>query len=207
MVLGILTGCVCFGQALSVGVIGGARASGDLTGAGATSVSKRYVFGPALELDLLLGLGVEVNALYRRQGYETSFSNFASSIVAGERANSWEFPVLIKYRLPFPLVRPFVEGGYAPRTIRGSITSVNSPLPPLASPTVRSTAGTNWPVSHGLVAGAGVRFGIGRLRLAPVIRYTHWNNAAISGSYPDGPAWQSTQNQLDLLVGIGWKIR
>lgn len=62
--LGILAGCVCFGQALSVGIIGGAMGTDDLTGAGAMGVSKRYVIGPALDIGLPLGFGAEANALY-----------------------------------------------------------------------------------------------------------------------------------------------
>src|SRR5438132_39357 len=119
MTVGILTGCVCFGQTLSVGLIGGARASDDLTGAGATGVSKRYVIGPAVDIGLALGFGVEVDALYRREGYQTSFGSFAYNIFSGERANSWEFPMLLKYRIPFS----FLEVGYAPRVIHGSISS------------------------------------------------------------------------------------
>ena len=39
----------------------------------------------------------------------------ASSIFSDERANSWEFPILRKYRLPVPLPKPFVEVGVMPR--------------------------------------------------------------------------------------------
>jgi hypothetical protein len=207
MTLGILTGCVCFGQAFSIGVIGGARGTDDLTGAGATGVSKRYVIGPALDIGLPLGFGVEANALYRREGYQTGFSSFAYSVISGERANSWEFPMLFKYHLPFPAIKPFLEAGYAPRMIHGSISSDYIQLFPTRSPLQHSTGSTNWPLSHGFVAGGGIQFGIGRLRLSPVFRYTHWNNTAISGFYGDGPSWQSTQNQMDVLVGITWKIR
>ena len=59
MTAGILTSCVCLGRTISVGAIGGARVTDDLTGAGATSVSKRYVVGPALDIGLPLGLGVD----------------------------------------------------------------------------------------------------------------------------------------------------
>ncbi len=206
MAIGILSSSVCFGQALAVGVIGGARGTDDLTGAGATSVSKRYVIGPALDIGLPLGFAVEADALYRREGYQSSFSNFGSSVFSAERANSWEFPILLKYRLPFPVVRPFLEAGYAPRVIHGSISSNYVQfLPPL--PFQHSTASTDWPVSHGLVMGGGVQLAIGPLRLSPGFRYTHWNNIAISGLYSNGPSWQSTQNQVDMLLGITWRIR
>ena len=203
MTAGILTGCACFGQTLSVGLIGGARASDDLTGAGATGVSKRYVIGPALDIGLPLGFGVEVDALYRREGYQTSFGSFAYNIFSGERANSWEFPMLLKYRIPFS----FLEVGYAPRVIHGSISSDYMQLFPTSLPLQHSTRSTDWPLSHGIVIGGGVRFGIGRLRVSPSVRYTHWNNIAISGLYGDGPSWQSTQHQVDVLLGLMWRIR
>jgi hypothetical protein len=202
-----LTGGVCFGQSFSVGVIGGARFPDDLSGAGATGVSKRYVVGPALDIGLPHGFGVEAGALYRREGYQSSFSNFAYSIFSGERANSWEFPLLLKYRLPFRAARPFLEAGYAPRVIHGSISSDYVQLFPALLPPQHSTRGTDWPISHGLVVGGGVSFRAGRLRLSPGLRYTHWNNSAISGFYGDGPSWQSTQDQVDMLFGVTWGIR
>jgi hypothetical protein len=58
-----------------------------------------------------------------------------------------------------------------------------------------------------LVVGGGIQFSIGRLRLSPGVRYTHWNNTPITGVYGDGPSWESTQNQVDILVGIAWSIR
>ena len=207
MAVAVLTGCVCFGQAVSVGVIGGAMGTGDLTGAGATGASKRYVVGPVLDIDLPLGLGVEAGALYRREGFQTGFANFAYSVVSRERANSWESPMLFRYRLPVPAIKPFLEAGYAPRIIHGAVASDYIQLFPTRGPLQHSTEGTHWPVSHGIVAGAGVQFGIGRLRLSPMVRYTHWNNTPISGLYGDGPSWQSTQTQVDLLLGIMWKIR
>jgi hypothetical protein len=90
MAAGILTGCVGFGQSFSAGVVGGATGTDDLTGAGAAGVSKRYVIGPALDIGLPFGFGVEADALYRREGYQTSFSSFAYSVFSDERANSWE---------------------------------------------------------------------------------------------------------------------
>lgn len=205
---GILASSVCFGQELAVGVIGGAMATDDLTGAGATSVSKRYAVGPALEIGLPLQLEIEVDALYRREGYQASFDGQLSSVFADERANSWEFPIVLKYRFQSPVARPFVEAGYAPRVIHGSISSNGfDDLPPSGLQYYASRAGTNWPISHGIVVGGGVQIAIGRLHLSPELRYTRWSNNAISGYYDDGPSWQSTQNQVDVLLGVSWRMR
>jgi len=73
MAIGVLTGCACCGQSLSIGVIGGVRGTDDLTGPGATSASKRYAVGPALDIGLPRGFGLEADALYRREGYHSFF--------------------------------------------------------------------------------------------------------------------------------------
>jgi len=69
-----------------------------------------------------------------------------------------------------------------------------------------STVKTNWSPSLGIVAGGGVQFGIGRLRLAPEVRYTYWNSTPINLSFGDGPSYASNQQQVDVLLGISWKI-
>jgi hypothetical protein len=174
---GALTCSVSFGQSLAIGAIGGMRATNDLTGEAATSVSGRYVLGPKLDIGLPFGLGFEVDALYRRQG-------------------SWEFPMLLKYKLPFPRIKPFLEAGYAPRVINGTVHYYTN----------GTTDDTDYPTSEGIVVGGGVQFGIGRLRLAPAVRYTHWNNTPVVVYFGNGPQSQSTQNQADILLGISWKL-
>ena len=207
LVLFFISGCLCFGQSLSVGVIGGVHGTDDITGA-ATSESKRYIVGPALDLGLPFGLGVEFDVLYSREGYRTSYGNFAGSSFTSERANSWQFPLLARYKLPFPFLKPFVEAGYATGILPGS-TSINTISIDLLTDIAtfgRLHESTNWKTNHGFIAGGGVQFGLGRLRLAPELRYTHWNNPAITGTYADGPSYQSTQDQVDVLVGISWRL-
>lgn len=172
--------CVCFGQSFWVGGIGGGRVTGDVTGLGAVSVSNRYVLGPAVEVGLPLGLGFEADALYRRVGFSDRFYGGPTA----QYGNSWEFPLLLKFRLPFPVVKPFVEAGYAPRVIG-------------------SANGT----SHGLVIGGGVQFGIGRLRLSPAVRYTYWSTGVPLIVYADGPTLVTAQNQADILLGVAWRLR
>jgi hypothetical protein len=208
--VGIVALAAAYGQSISIGAIGGVRVTDDMTGA--ISASRWYAVGPALEISLPLGFGAELDALYRREGYQTAFGNFAYSSFTGERANSWEFPMLGKYRIPLGKIRPFLEIAYAPRVIRGSTSldgltyfdSTGSLPQPIY---MHAIASTDWPVSQGLVVGGGVQFGIGRLRLSPAFRYTHWSNAAVSGHYGDGPSWQSARDQMDVLVGIAWRVR
>src|ERR1700747_286515 len=100
---------ICVGQQIVIGVKGGVVLTDDInsSGSSATSESKRYTIGPMLEIGLPFGFGFGVDALYRRQGYRTSFGNFAGSFSASERSNTWEFPLLLKYKLPFPILRPY----------------------------------------------------------------------------------------------------
>lgn len=200
--------CASAGQSLSIGVTGGARATDDV-GYAATPESRRYVVGPMLELGLPFGLAVEAGALYHRNGYRVANGNFAGYIVESERANSWEFPILLKYRLPVPLVKPFVEAGFAPRTISGTISEsgVSIDLATGRQTPFNNSVKTNWSSSFGVVAGGGVQFGFGRLRLSPEVRYTHWTSTPINGSFGDGASFSSNQEQVDFLIGVGWKLR
>jgi len=194
--------CACYGQSLTLGVVGGGRLTDDIAG-NATSDSRRYILGPEAEIGLPFGIALEFDALYRRQGYDSTSSVPDVVTHSHERANSWEFPILLKYKTAFPVVKPFVEAGYAPRVIHGNIdtTVCGNTSTGCGTPV---SSGTNWRTSHGLVLGAGVQVGILRLRISPEVRYTRWNNTAINVAQFFG--FHSTQNQFDALVGIGWKM-
>src|SRR5712692_8864542 len=61
---------------------------------GYNSNTKRYIVGPTVELRLPFGLGIELDALYRRMDY-TSTSNFIDAFTSGSTTgNAWEFPLL-----------------------------------------------------------------------------------------------------------------
>jgi hypothetical protein len=203
-----LSCCACAGQSLSIGITGGGRPTDDVTSS-ATPESRRYVVGPMIELGLPLGFAVEFDALYHRNGYLVEHSNFAASVVESERANSWEFPILLKYKLPIPKVKPFAEVGLAPRSISGTISEsgVNVNVLTGQQTPFSGSSKTDWSNSVGVVAGGGVQFGVGRLRVSPELRYTHWTSTPINGFFSDGPSYYSTQEQVDVLIGIGWKIR
>ena len=95
--------------------------------------------------------------------------------------------MLIK-TLPLPLAKPFVEAGYVRRELLSTIYA----------PTI---------ASQGFAIGGGIQFGIGRLHLAPAVRYTHWTNSPYLVVFPNGPTLWVSQNQTDLLMGISWKIK
>jgi hypothetical protein len=233
-------GCICLAQSLSVGAIGGIRLTDDIrsgqinastsgqisVAGGTTSESRHYVVGPAVEIGLPFRLALEFDALYRREGYRTDlrvsiplsvnpFGPFGGTQFDRARANSWEFPLLLKYKIPLRVIKPYVEVGYANRIIRGSIDSdlfLFSPPPTPGGRDFRSYSDTDWRDSLGEVAGLGVQFAFGRLLVSPEARYTRWNNTAIRGftfgtlSQYGLPAFESSRNQVDLQIGLRWNF-
>ena len=197
-----------FGQSLSIGVKGGVRASDDFQYA-ATSESRRYAVGPMLEVALPLGFAIEFDALYRRQGFSIGNSTPLYSSSTREADNVWEFPLLARYRTPLRGIRPFAEAGWAPRIMHGYSDISGFYLNQINPATYTYYSGrthVDWPTTHGVVLGGGIQLGAGRLQFAPEIRYTHWNRQVIQGSFPGGPGYGSTQNQLDILLGISYRI-
>jgi hypothetical protein len=200
----ILLSVPLFGQGFAAGVKGGVRMTDDLEG-DAASESKRYLVGPAVELQLPFRLAVEVDALYSRFGLRSvNGDTFGSVYIRSDRANSWEFPILAKFR-PLPLL--FVEGGYVPRTMSGRTHSDSSTVVDLAGTRVHqvSTNDTHYGLSHGVLVGGGLELPLGHLRLAPELRYTYWGNRALDLEGSHGYHVLSTQNRADILIGIWWK--
>lgn len=205
-----LTCCACAGQSVTIGVLGGGRLTSDVTSSllpPPTPESKRYVVGPSVDLSLPGSFAIEVDALYRRQGYQ-ALLNIGSpdqNTITNERerANSWEFPILLKYKLPAPVIKPFVEAGVAPRRITGTVTDSIEAFNPITPPST-NLASTNFARSStGVVVGGGVQISLGRLRISPEARYTHWTSASANGF----AGVSTSQQQVDLAVGIGWKLR
>jgi hypothetical protein len=201
----------CFGQSFSVGVKAGGQLTDDLSSPSswASSESKRYTLGPMATLELPCRLALEVDLLYRRTGYRTSFGYFGGGFNERVRANSWEMPILVQYKLPGRLLHPYVAAGIAPRRSNGTYDSDTYTINPQTGQITfsRGHDTTNWSASVGTVVGAGVRFGLGPLDLSPELRYTRWNNTPVNiqGSY--GYSFQSAQNQVDVLVGVTWPRR
>jgi len=197
-----------FGQSLYVGVRGGLRTTGDFQG-DATSESRAYVAGPAVAVALPHGFGLEFDALYRRQGFQSAWSTPVYSASTRDRDNVWEFPLLARYRVPLRGIKAYAEVGWAPRIMRGAEQTTGrylSNIDPTTYATYNLQSPTSWPSSFGVVAGGGVEIGFGHLRLSPEVRYTHWNRQAIGGFYSDGPSYGDTRDQVDVLVGVSWGI-
>ena len=168
------------------------------------SVPNRYIIGVAAEVNLPFGLGVELDALYRRLNYSsTATSTGVTTIVTSTAttANAWEFPLLVKYRFPGHIVRPFIDGGVAWDTLQGlkqSVqTSVLSGTPVIVSGSSPSELHKN--TTTGFVLGAGLDVKAIVIHLKPEIRYTRWG----AKHFLDPNSFlSSNQNQAEFLLGI-----
>jgi hypothetical protein len=159
-----------------------------------------------IELGLSHGFAVEFDALYHRQGFFSRFDHITNHYTDRERDNSWEFPLLLKYKLRTRVLHPFVEAGVVPRTITGKVVETFQTFVTIPGPTTTSTYPASYSPTVGFVAGAGLQFNPGRLRLTPQVRYTRWATAPVGGGNVVSH-FSSNPNQLDVLVGIGWKVR
>jgi hypothetical protein len=192
------------GQRLYWGVIGGTgltsdfprydfSAPADVYGNPASTFvhlpgSHSFILGGLLEVKLNSSFSIEVDALHRPLpgiGVSTVFFSGGPNVTTRYNtpsANTWEFPVLLKWNLPSPLiwgrVRPFLEGGPAFRTSQDN-------------------SGTQ-PSQFGVTAGVGAAIHFGKLRVAPTIRYTRWENDA---GFPNFP---TKADEIEFLTSAAW---
>ncbi|HTU47287.1 MAG TPA: outer membrane beta-barrel protein [Bryobacteraceae bacterium] len=196
-----MVGCLLAGSAyaqfpVSVGVKGGVALtdafesssflSGDFYPIGEVTIryyspSKDYLVGPFVELRLPFNLSVEADALYRK----LNFASVQTGVTTPFRDddNTWEFPILAKYRFKLPVARPYVDAG----------------------PSFRTSAFNAYGTSlsnHGFAAGAGVDIKALLLHVSPEVRYTRWGADFIPGYQLTSP--HSNVNQVEFLVGIAF---
>ena len=140
-----------------------------------------YLIGPMIEAGLPWGgLSIEIDVLYRPMNLTTAGVNPDGSLhsVSPATVVTWQFPALAKYRLASGPVKPFLEAGPSFR-VSGNL---NDALPS----------------AYGGTAGLGVETQLGRFRIGPVVRYTHWAG-------DDGSAGSRTRrNQVELLLGVSF---
>lgn len=170
---------------------------------------RRYTVGPAVEFRLIRSLGVELDALYRRAGYDASTylvgvgtytsSNFHVS------ANSWDFPLLLKSRVPmFPHVIVGAGGALryiASATARGVMIDHVAPVPGGAVTTFeRDARDLRKRIYPGVTVGVSAELGKGWFRVSPEIRYTRWT----SNISPEGGVLRLHSNQVEFLLGFSF---
>lgn len=206
----------CLAQPATVGVRAGVRINNEITG-GASSESKRYLVGPMAEVRLPHRFSFEVDALYSRFGYSTQVTTsllrdpltkqlLTNVFTERVRANSWEFPLLAKYRFEAAF---HLLAGYAPRRITGSfhdtgyfeINSAGGPAP------LDVSGATSFRVNHAAVFGLGTVWSVGPVRFEPELRYLRWKNAWGPSSFDPASSVSGARNEVQFLLGIGWSGR
>lgn len=203
LILSLLTLGSAFGAGpISLGVKGGVPLTDafqvGLTGnTGYVTDTKRYTVGPELDINLPFRFAIEFNALYKRLNY----SNRGVDVFSSTSANSWEFPLLIKWRITGGAVRPYVAAGMNVHHLAG-LKQVNQFFFGGNSQTTETNNAAelrNRNSVGGTFAG-GLEVHLGLLKVAPEIRYTRWGadtfRSAVSGLLSFNP------NQAEFLVGI-----
>ena len=170
-----------FGQRLYWGVIGGTGLTLDFPGYDVSTPAdangnalnvqrmpgpRSFIVGGLLEVQLVSNFAIEADILYRPlpgTSVNTIFPATGPTVTNRYNfpaANTWEFPLMLKWSLPSPMrwgrIRPFLEGGPAFRTSQDDVDAQ--------------------PSQFGLTAGVGAAIHLGRVRVAPTIRYTRWNS-------------------------------
>lgn len=147
----------------------------------AYSTAKDYAVGPMLEFGLpWQGFAVEIDALYRPLHLTTATvsSDGTLNSVSPATVVTWQFPVLAKYRIRERAWGPFIEAGPSFR-VAGNLNDAA-------------------PSAYGGTAGLGMDAQLAKLRVSPVLRYTHW------AADPNYATSRTKRNQLELLVGLSF---
>jgi len=193
-----------FAQPFSAGIKAGIPLTDFLNAAGNgvfnyTAPTQRYIIGGVAEVRLPLGFGVEFDALYRRLSYTGSGNLVDVFTTSNTTGSNWEFPLLLKYRFHFPVVKPYVDAGVAWDTLAGLKQTISqvSPVGLGSSGSVPSELKQN--TTMGFVIGGGIDIHAIFLHISPELRFTRWNSAQING---DGGLLHSNLNQAEFLVGF-----
>ena len=159
--------------------------------------TKRYLIGGTVEFHLPWRFSIEVDGLYRRLGYQYEQSIPNNTFTTKTVANSWEFPALVKWEIIPGPIRPFVDTGASFRNISGIQQ-------------IRNIAGTDTNISTatefnkrndiGFVAGFGIAFKAGPVRLSPEFRYTRWGSENFRD--PIRSLLRTNRNQGDFMLGL-----
>jgi hypothetical protein len=160
---------------------------------GFNSNTKRYIIGPSVQLNLPAGFAVEFDALYRRINYDAFVVGPGGVGTAQASANAWEFPLLLKYRFPTPVIKPFIDGGVAWDNLSSLKRTITSPFTGSSSEVNKSNIA-------GVVVGGGVDIHAVFLHIVPEIRYTRWGSTHFHDVVNDALNWN--KNQAEFLLGI-----
>ncbi|WP_321474268.1 outer membrane beta-barrel protein [uncultured Paludibaculum sp.] len=160
----------------------------------------RYIVGPMVQVNLPWHLGLEVDALYRRYSYTSDAAPFDSIVTTRTSSNTWEFPLLLKYRVFGGPLSPFLVAGPNFRYVsEGERTSSVLSGDPNTGPNSVARELKN-SFAPGFSIGGGVSLGAKSLKIEPQFRYTRWGWENFA-SNPTG-FFKSNQNQVDFLLNV-----
>jgi opacity protein-like surface antigen len=186
--LPLLFAASAFAQPFSAGVKVGLPLTDFVNTVNGTVSSKtnRYLVGPTVELHLPAGFGVELDALYRRFDYSNPVGSTVNGVItfANTTSSAWEFPLLLKYRFPAKVVRPYVDAGVAWDKVSNLANTLSG----------NSTKST----TMGAVVGAGLDVHVLIVHILPELRYTRWTDQHFNITN----VLHSNQNQAEFMVGI-----
>jgi len=209
-----------FAQRLSVGIkagvplIGPLRSnSGDVRFGDFPTQTRRYTIGPVVDIGLLLGIGVEVGAMYKRfdqqslavttTGFTTDDeTSYPIQQTAGISAvgHSWEFPIAVQYHFFKSAIRPYVEGGVSLNRLSNAYSVQNAPIDfrhlPFTFIPLRGSFNR-----HGPLFGMGVDVKLHRIHVTPGLRYTHYNKLSLLTGGCSGQGCPSNK-AVDFLIGF-----
>ncbi len=162
------------------------------------SHTHRYLIGPTVQLNLPFRFSIEVDAIYKRLGFDyDQFAGPGSPTVTRTTANSWEFPVLGKYAIFGGPIRPFIDAGANFRHISG-VDQVRSTL---SSANISVSAPEfNKDTDVGFAFGGGIELKLGVIRVTPELRYTRWGSENFRD--PVAALLRTNKNQGDFILGL-----
>ena len=158
----------------------------------------RYTVGPELDINLPFGLGVEVDALYRRLNYSASGNAVDVFFQEAASANAWDIPILLKWRFTPGPIKPYVSVGPTFRGITNFKQRVSNFFGPGGEEISASELRDKF--TTGFTLAAGLQLGSGHVRLMPEIRWVHWGWETFRSTPPG--LLKLNPNQAEFLVGL-----
>ncbi len=190
--------------------------------------TRRLQIGPSFGIEFAHGFGIEFDALYQRESYDSyaAFGPPLSYTFTQAAANRWQFPLLMQYARKIWKIRAFAEAGPSFLHVSGprftSTSNISSDgtvgVTPVTTTSSSSGLGTT---SAGLTAGGGIDVLWWRFHLRPEFRYSRWFSPVagpgsgissavfffpatgfLSGNAVTGPFFHANQNEASFLLGI-----
>jgi hypothetical protein len=173
-------------------------------GSSYSAATRRYTIGASGEWRVTRSLGIEINAMYHRLGYDADISSVANFVTMSSfrvSGGSWDFPILAKYRVK-TFSSLYISAGGTVRHIgpvhetgQQTVIEVSSVTTPIKTDSPSDFQKRVYP---GATAGVGSNLNKFHLHILPELRYTRWLSNI---SHAAGPI-RLTPNQFEFLLGV-----